>query len=189
MGWHRGTQRPFGGVPEDDRPTRAYPTSAKGDPRLPHRGERPAATRDPSYWSWALLGLAAPYALAALLYPLASVTTGALVVPILAWLGHFLVALGSLLGLGASISGPPGGAFAWYFGHQLGDAVEPAQALTAAVAFVVARLVIGRVAAGGGRLPDASHPQRGFAAGSRTALLLAFLIGIWWLGATLIGAS
>ncbi len=72
---------------------------------------------------------------------------------------------------------------------DVGPLLSPQVALTWAVALFAARFVLSRVASEAGRrayLED-SPAKRGFRAGLRLTLLVAFLALVWWLNRVLAG--
>lgn len=173
MGWPRRTR--------DDREqkTLRVPRSDERYPpphdeprgyRSEHRSER--RERADSYWTYLVLGLAAPFLLAVPLYPLAWYPVWFVVLPVA---GFLRAALSS-----AQPTPPPpapGSPMPW---DLLGPFLSPQVALTWAVSVAVAWLVLSRVAGRRSGYPDESPAKRGFRAGLRLTLLAAFLLAVLW---------
>ena len=184
MGPTRGSRE--GGRPQDvPRPE----TRADGRyPPPPYVGPAEHRERADSYWTWLALGVLSPFLLAVPLYPLVWWPVGAVVLPLarLAW-GALLAVLGLF---GASPAGPagppppaqPGGPMPW----DVGPLLSPQVALCWALAFLAARFVLARVAGRSRGSYEESQAKRGFRAGLRGALLLAFLAAVWWLNRMLV---
>ena len=166
MGWPRRTR--------DDREPDTL--------RMPRSDERyPPPNRDPagygrerrerrdSYWTFLVLGLAAPFLLSIPLYPLAWYPVWYLILPVA---GFFW----ALLSSARPEPPPPGGQMPW----DLGPLLSPQVAVTWAVALAVAWFILSRFAGRRSRYHEDSSAKRGFRAGLRLTLLAGFLIAILW---------
>ena len=147
-------------------PPHAYPGAYPGE-----RRER----RD-SYWTFLVLGLAAPFGLAVFLYPLAWYPVWYVVLPIAGLIRR-------LLRTSAPAPPPPGGPMPW----DLGPILTPSVAITWALALAAAWFVLSRLAGRRSHAYQDSPARRGFRAGLRTAMFAGVLITILWANRILAG--
>lgn len=142
----------------------------------PHADPEERHKRRDSYWTFLVLGLAAPFGLAVFLYPLAWYPVWYVVLPVAGFIGR-------LLGPSAPAPPPPGGPMPW----DLGPILSPQVALTWALALAAAWFVLSRFAGRRSRAYEDSPARRGFRAGLRTALFAGVLITILWANRILAG--
>lgn len=174
MGWSRRTR--------DDREPETV--------RMPRSDERyPPPYSDPrgygperrengdSYWTFLVLGLAAPFLLAIPVYPLAWYPVWYFILPVAGFFWSFLSSA-------EPPPPPPGGPLPW----DLGPILSPQVALTWTVALVVAWFVLSRTFGRRSRWHEESPAKRGFRTGLRLTLLAGFLIAVLWANRILAGA-